>query len=98
MAWVNERETGSPEHDYKLLSTKTMHILDFITECCKWAFIALSALIGFVLLGIAGAQMIENWNAEEYPYSGFQPDCPTWDEPLDDRYLPRPQQDEEEAE
>lgn len=36
-----------------------------------------------------------NWDKPEYPHSGFGPDCPTWDEPLDERYLPRPQQDEE---
>lgn len=75
-----------------------MDILDFIAECCEWVFITLAALIVLLLLVITGAQMIENWNAEEYPHSGFQPDCPAWDEPLDERYLPRPSEDEEEAE
>ena len=40
--------------------------------------------------------VVENWDKPEYPYSGFGPDCPTWDEPLDERYLPRPDEDEEE--
>lgn len=40
----------------------------------------------------------QNWDKPEYPYSGFTPDCPEWNEPLDERYLPRPQQDEEEVE
>ena len=37
-----------------------------------------------------------NWDKPEYPYSGFTPDCPTWDIPLDERYLPSPDEDEEE--
>jgi hypothetical protein len=42
--------------------------------------------------------VVNHSDDEEYPYSGFTPDCPTWDEPLDERYLPRPTEDEEEAE
>jgi hypothetical protein len=42
--------------------------------------------------------VVNHWDEEEYPHSGFTPDCPEWNEPLDERYLPRPQQDEEEAE
>lgn len=25
------------------------------------------------------AHVIDSWDAPEYPYSGFCPDCPTWD-------------------
>ena len=39
--------------------------------------------------------VVENWDKPEYPYSGFTPDCPTWDIPLDERYLPRPDEDED---
>lgn len=28
------------------------------------------------------AHVVEHWDAPEYPYSGFSPDCPTW-EPSD---------------
>lgn len=73
-----------------------MYILDVIAVVLKGIFITLAVLIGLGLLILVGAQVAENWDAEEYPYSGFQPDCPTWDEPVDERYLPRPVEDEEE--
>jgi hypothetical protein len=73
-----------------------MFLIDFIADCCKWAFIVLAVLIGLLLLVIAGERAVDHWDDPEYPYSGFQPDCPTWDEPLDPSSLPRPTEDEEE--
>lgn len=57
------------------------------------------AIVCGVLLVVAAPfiydHVVENQDRPEYPYSGFTPDCPTWDIPLDERYLPRPDEDEE---
>lgn len=40
--------------------------------------------IMFFLMGIPFVicHIADNWDAPEYPHSGFSPDCPTWETPL----------------
>lgn len=58
-------------------------MLDFLTELCKFVFLACAAIcmlfsLPFVLAHIAG-----HWDAPEYPHCGFCPDCPAWEEAPD---------------
>lgn len=40
------------------------------------AFLFLLMALPFLLCHVA-----EHWDAPAYPYAGFTPDCPTWNEP-----------------
>ena len=41
-------------------------------------FIFLLICLPFVVVHVA-----ENWDAADYPHSGFCPDCPTWETPCE---------------
>lgn len=57
------------------------------------AFEKLITVLGvFFMIGAAPfvvAHIVDHWDDEEYPYSGFTPDCPEWVAPEDDLYLPQ---------
>lgn len=59
-------------------------MLDFLSFIFKGLFYTAAAL--FLLLGLPFviAHVVDHWDAPEYPYSGFTPDCPTWSEPADE--------------
>lgn len=52
-----------------------LDLLSDLTKALAYIAIALFTLIclPFVLLHVA-----DNWNAPEYPHSGFSPECPEW--------------------
>lgn len=62
-------EKDDPEQDLKLLTSKHM----------EKAIIVLGALFMIGASPFVYDHIQENWDAPEYPHSGFSPECPTWD-------------------
>ena len=46
-------------------------------------FYLLAIIFGMMCIPFVICHVADNWDAPEYPHSGFTPDCPEWLEPQD---------------
>lgn len=56
-------------------------MFDDLIDLLRFLFYLLAFLFFMMALPFIICHVAENWDAPEYPYSGFTPDCPTWEEP-----------------
>ena len=56
-------------------------MFDALIDLLRFLFYLLAFLFFMMALPFIICQVSETWDAPEYPYSGFTPDCPTWEEP-----------------
>ena len=57
--------------------------IDFITDLFKFIFCTVAAIFALASLPFIIAHVAESDEREEYPHSGFCPDCPEWIAPED---------------
>ena len=57
--------------------------IDFITDLFKFIFYTTAAIILLLSIPFIIAHVAESDEREEYPHSGFCPDCPEWIAPED---------------
>ena len=57
--------------------------IDFITDLFKFIFYTAAAIFTLACLPFIIAHVAESDEREEYPHSGFCPDCPEWIAPED---------------
>jgi|GEM_PF-3399712 len=55
-------------------------MFDALIDLLRFLFYLLAFLFFMMALPFIICHVAENWDAPEYPYSGFTPDCPTWEE------------------
>ena len=60
------------------LLTSLSEMLDDIFHALKWLVYGALAVLVAIGLAFAIAHTAETWDAPEYPYTGFTPDCPEW--------------------
>ena len=58
-------------------------LFDFLADLFKAFFYTAAVLILLLCLPFVVVHVVDHWNAPEYPYVGFTPDCPTWEAPSD---------------
>lgn len=56
-------------------------MFDDLIDLLRVLFYLLAFAFFMMALPFVICHVAENWDAPEYPYSGFTPDCPTWEEP-----------------
>lgn len=56
-------------------------LLDDFLDLLRALFYLLAGIFFLMALPFICCHVADTWNAPEYPYSGFTPDCPTWEEP-----------------
>lgn len=56
-------------------------MFDFLCDFLRGLFYFAAVLFFLLCLPFVVLHVQENWNAPEYPYSGFTPECPTWEAP-----------------
>ena len=52
--------------------------INFITALFKFIFFTAAAILTLAALPFVIAHVAESTEREEYPHSGFCPDCPEW--------------------
>lgn len=52
--------------------------LDFLTDLCKFIFLTFAAIFMLFSLPFVLLHVSEHWKDDEYPHSGFSPECPVY--------------------
>ena len=56
-------------------------MLDDLLDLLRVLFYLLAFAFFLMALPFIICHVAEHWDDPPYPYSGFTPDCPTWEEP-----------------
>lgn len=56
-------------------------MFDDLLDLLRVLFYLLAFQFFMMALPFIICHVAENWDAPEYPYSGFTPDCPSWEAP-----------------
>lgn len=59
-------------------------MLDFLSDLFKFLFYTAAVLFFLLCLPFVVAHVVDHWDDPIYPYSGFSPECPTWEAPIDE--------------
>lgn len=59
-------------------------MLDFLCDFLRALFYITAGLIFLLCLPFFVLHVHEHWDDPIYPYSGFSPECPTWEAPAYD--------------
>lgn len=59
-------------------------MLDSFLTLLRVLFYLLAFLFFLMVLPFIICHVAEHWDDPPYPHSGFTPDCPTWEVPLDE--------------
>lgn len=74
---------------FPLRLTPSPNMLDFLSAILRAFCVTAAVLIFLLSLPFVIAHVIDNWDAPEYPHSGFSPECPTWEAPECEYPAPR---------
>ena len=58
-------------------------MLDFLSDLFKFLFYTAAVLFFLLCLPFVVAHVVDHWDDPPYPYTGFTPDCPTWEPPYE---------------
>ena len=64
-------------------------MLDFLCDFLRALFYITAGLIFLLCLPFMVEHVQEHWDDPIYPYSGFSPECPTWEAPESEYPAPR---------
>lgn len=58
--------------------------MDALIDLIRVLFYILLFIFFCISIPFVVAHVAEHWDDPIYPYSGFTPDCPTWEAPIDE--------------
>lgn len=59
-------------------------MFDLLSTLAKTLAYSTAAVFFLLSIPFIAAHVADNWDAPIYPHSGFTPDCPSWDPPIDE--------------
>lgn len=59
-------------------------MFDALIDLLRFLFYLLAFIFFMMCMPFVICHIADRWDAPEYPHSGFVPDCPTWEAPIDE--------------